>query len=49
LVVAIGGIGAENAGEIFRAGADSLAIIKAILFPAEEIAENLSSLLASDS
>jgi len=43
-LVAIGGISATRAREVFRAGADSLAIIKALLFPAENIAENLKLL-----
>ena len=42
-LVAIGGITAENFGEVFEAGADSIAVIKAILFPPENIAENLQS------
>lgn len=42
-LVAIGGITAENFREVFEAGADSLAIIKSVLFPPEKIAENLRS------
>ena len=42
-LVAIGGITAKNFGEVFEVGADSLAIVKAILFPPENIAENLKS------
>ena len=40
-LVAIGGITTENFREIFEAGADSLAVIKAVLSPPEKIAENL--------
>jgi thiamine-phosphate pyrophosphorylase len=40
-LVAIGGILAPTAREVFEAGADSLAIIKSILFPPEKIKENL--------
>ena len=40
-MVAIGGITTGNFREIFEAGADSLAVIKAVLFPPEKIAENL--------
>ena len=46
-LVAIGGITAENFGAVFEAGADSLAIIKSILFPAEKIEENLRLLNSS--
>lgn len=42
-LVAIGGIGIENYRAVFDAGADSLAIIKSVLFPPETIAENLRS------
>ena len=42
-LVAIGGITAENFQSVFEAGADSLAIIKSILFPPEKIEENLQS------
>jgi len=42
-LVAIGGITAENFREVFEAGADSLAVIKAILFPPEKIEENLQT------
>jgi len=40
-LVAIGGITAENFQAVFAGGADSLAIVKAVLFPPERIAENL--------
>jgi thiamine-phosphate pyrophosphorylase len=40
-LVAIGGITAENFREVFRAGADSVAVIKSILFPPAKIEENL--------
>ncbi|MEP6904072.1 MAG: thiamine phosphate synthase [Actinomycetota bacterium] len=40
-LVAIGGITAENFREVFEAGADSVAIIKSILFPPDKIKENL--------
>jgi thiamine-phosphate pyrophosphorylase len=43
-LVAIGGISTENFASVFEAGADSLAIIKAILSPPAKIAENLRSL-----
>lgn len=42
-LVAIGGITSENYREVFRSGADSLAIISGILSPPEKITENLSS------
>lgn len=42
-LVAIGGIRAENFRACLEAGADSLAIIKSILFPSEKIAENLQT------
>ena len=42
-LVAIGGIGAENVQEVFSAGADSVAVIKSILFPPDKIVENLQS------
>lgn len=42
-LVAIGGIGAENFRACIEAGADSLAIIKSVLFPPERIEENLRS------
>jgi thiamine-phosphate pyrophosphorylase len=45
-LVCIGGIRAENSREVFAAGADSLAIIKSILSPAEKISENLRSFLS---
>lgn len=44
-LVAIGGITAENFREVFKAGADSVAIIKSLLFPVEKIEENLRNLL----
>jgi thiamine-phosphate pyrophosphorylase len=40
-LVAIGGIGAKNFREVFEVGADSVAVIKSILFPPDKIAENL--------
>ena len=40
-LVAIGGIASENYQKVFAAGADSLAIIKSVLFPPEKITENL--------
>lgn len=42
-LVAIGGITAQNFSEVFEAGADSLAVIKGVLFPPESIAENLQA------
>jgi thiamine-phosphate pyrophosphorylase len=42
-LVAIGGITTENFREVFEAGADCLAIIKAVLFPTENIEVNLQS------
>jgi thiamine-phosphate pyrophosphorylase len=45
-LVAIGGIAAQNFWEVFGAGADSLAIIKSILFPPARIEENLRSFLS---
>lgn len=42
-LVAIGGITFENFREVLEAGADSIAIIKSVLFPPEKIAENLRS------
>jgi thiamine-phosphate pyrophosphorylase len=42
-LVAIGGITTENFRDVFEAGADSLAVIKAILFPPEKIEENLQA------
>ena len=42
-LVAIGGITTENFRAVLKAGADSLAIIKSVLFPPEKIAENLRS------
>ena len=46
-LVAIGGITAENFREVFNAGANSVAIIKSILFPTAEISENFQSFLTS--
>lgn len=46
-LVAIGGITAENFREVFGAGADSLAIIKSVLFPPVRIEENLRSFLSA--
>jgi thiamine-phosphate pyrophosphorylase len=40
-LVAIGGITIENCRKIFESGADSIAVIKSILFPPDKIAENL--------
>ncbi len=40
-LIAIGGITLENCREVFENGADSIAVIKSILFPPETIAENL--------
>jgi len=42
-LVAIGGITAEKSAAVFEAGADSLAIIKAAIFPPEKISENLQA------
>lgn len=44
-LVAIGGISKENFREVFEAGADSLAIIKAVLFPPDKISENLTEFI----
>ena len=46
-LVAIGGITPENFQAVFEAGADSLAIIKAVLFPPHKIEENLHSFLST--
>ena len=46
-LVAIGGIAPENFSEVWRAGADSLAVIKALLSPPEEIAGNLQCFLSN--
>jgi thiamine-phosphate pyrophosphorylase len=43
-LVAIGGINFENAAEVLQNGADSLAVIGAILNPSEKIAENFKRL-----
>jgi len=45
-LVAIGGITLSNAGEVFRAGADSIALIGALLEKPEEISSRLQNLLA---
>lgn len=42
-LVAIGGITARNFREVFQAGADSVAVIKSILFPPDKIEENIQS------
>jgi thiamine monophosphate synthase len=44
-IVAIGGITEENAGEVWRAGADSVAIISAIL-SARDIAHKVKRILS---
>ena len=46
-LVAIGGIKPENFREVLEASADSLAVIKSILFPPEKIAENIHSFLSN--
>ncbi len=46
-LVAIGGITAENFREVFGAGADSLAVIKSILFPPAKVEENLRFFLSA--
>jgi thiamine-phosphate pyrophosphorylase len=46
-LVAIGGITAENADEVLAAGADSVAIIKALLADPLAIISNTSKLLKS--
>lgn len=43
-LVAIGGITAENFREVFKSGADSVAVIKSILVPPGKIAENFKAL-----
>lgn len=45
-LVAIGGITSENFREVFKAGANSLAIISEILSPPENISEKLKNLLS---
>jgi thiamine-phosphate pyrophosphorylase len=40
-LVAIGGITMENCREVFTSGANSIAVIKSVLFPPDKIAENL--------
>jgi thiamine-phosphate pyrophosphorylase len=44
-LVAIGGITAVNFREVLGAGADSVAVIKSVLFPPATIAENLRAFL----
>jgi thiamine-phosphate pyrophosphorylase len=44
-LVAIGGIGFENAGDVLRSGADSVAVISALLKTSDDIAENYRKLL----
>lgn len=44
-LVAIGGITASNASEVIAAGADSLAVISAVLIPASTIEDNFERLL----
>jgi len=46
-LVAIGGVAPENSAEVFAAGADSLAVIKSVLFPPENIENNLRSWLSN--
>ena len=46
-LVAIGGINSQNFREVFEAGADSLAVIKSVLFPSEGIKENLQAFLST--
>lgn len=46
-LVAIGGITAENFLKVLEIGADSVAVIKSILFPPDKIKENLQTFLAS--
>jgi thiamine-phosphate pyrophosphorylase len=46
-LVAIGGIDPANFREVFQAGADSLAVIKSVLFPPEKIEENLQIFLST--
>lgn len=48
-LVAIGGISAENAKTVLDAGADSVAVIKSILFPPENIKKNFKSFLLNSS
>jgi thiamine-phosphate pyrophosphorylase len=45
-LVAIGGITLANAGEVFRAGADGIALISALLEKPEEISSRLQNLIA---
>ena len=40
-LIAIGGITIENCREVFDSGADSIAVIKSILFPPDKISANL--------
>jgi thiamine-phosphate pyrophosphorylase len=42
-LAAIGGITTENFREVFEAGANSVAVIKSLLFPPEQLTENLQS------
>jgi thiamine-phosphate pyrophosphorylase len=44
-LVAIGGLNFTNASEAFKAGADSAAVIKAILHESDQIAQNIGKLL----
>jgi thiamine-phosphate pyrophosphorylase len=46
-LVAIGGIGLENARDVIEAGADSVAVISALFTPPETISTNLSALINS--
>ena len=45
-MVAIGGINAQNASSVFEAGADSAAIISAILSDAANIKEQMRKFIA---
>ena len=45
-LVAIGGIAPENFREVYGSGADSLALIKAVLSPPEKIADKLQAFLS---
>jgi len=45
-LVAIGGITGENAGTVFGAGANSVAVISALLSDSAKISENMTRLLA---
>jgi len=46
-LVAIGGINSQNFREVFEAGADSLAVIKAVLSPSASIKENLQAFFST--